>query len=378
MHLAPFISISLLCSTISFQALAQDGPPKSNVRVDPIRLETVENLREVTGELRASRRAQVATQESGRVIEIPFQEGTFVSKNQILATLDSELATLDTDRAQAQVHAAQALVLERQAQLEQAQRNLARLEDLAKRSSASQTEVDDARTQVAMAQARLQQSKSQLAAAMADHRRMHKRLRDHQILAPFDAYIVSLETEIGQWVQQGDSVAQLVSIDTLEAWLDVPERFAGRLDSPNTNVLIRIPSIQSQAIATDLVIIPDADPLSRLFPVRAAVANSGHKLQPGMSIVGLVPTGQNIEVLTVHKDAVLRDDAGQFLYFDAGGIAMVARIEQLFPVGQRLAITSTTLKAGMNTITEGNERLYPSALLNIVRPEISQRPTKDD
>jgi hypothetical protein len=74
----------------------------------------------------------------------------------------------------------------------------------------------------------------------------------------------------------------------------------------------------------------------------------------------MVPTGASENMVTVRKDALLRDDAGTFVFFDAGGMAMAARVERLWGVGERVVIRSDALRPGMKVVIEGNERMYPT------------------
>jgi hypothetical protein len=78
-----------------------------------------------------------------------------------------------------------------------------------------------------------------------------------------------------------------------------------------------------------------------------------------MSITGLVPTGSEEPSLTIHKDAILRNEMGEFVFFDAGGVAAMAQIRSLFPVGDRMAIEAEALQAGAKVVTQGNERMFP-------------------
>jgi multidrug efflux pump subunit AcrA (membrane-fusion protein) len=112
-------------------------------------------------------------------------------------------------------------------------------------------------------------------------------------------------------------------------------------------------------------VVPAADSLSRVFPVRVRLKNTQDLMRPGMSVTALVPTGVDVEALTAHKDAILRDEAGAYLYYDMGGRAMLARVDVLYPVGDRVVIRSRTLEAGTRVVIEGNERLFPGQPLMI-------------
>ncbi len=362
-------------------APAQQGPPPAAVRVDEARMETVERWREVTGELRSVRRATVAAEQQGQVLELAVEPGDHVEQGQLLARLDDVLAQLEAERARATVRTREAIITERSVAWEKAKRDLQRIEDSYSRAGASQIELDDIRTSIANAESRVAQARSELAYAQSDVRLAEKRLADMVINAPFAGVVVAKRSEVGQWVSEGDSVVELVALDALDAWLDVPEAFAARLIPKNgapIEVVLRIPAMRAVGVETERraavsSVIPAADPLSRLFPVRARLANAGAAgvpgstgpLRPGMTVVGLVPTGEPHQALTVHRDAVLRNESGSFVYINAGGVAAIAPVRVEFASGDRVVVQSPLLKAGSQVIIEGNERMYPGRPLKI-------------
>ena len=120
-------------------------------------------------------------------------------------------------------------------------------------------------------------------------------------------------TDAGQWVDEGGGVVELVALTEIEAWLDVPERLIDRLTEGESTVRVRVTATGEEVDAEVIAVVPEADELSRLFPVRVAMDNADQRLKPGMSVIGLTPTGITEPSLTVPKDALLRDDAGEFL-----------------------------------------------------------------
>jgi len=366
-----FAAVVVTLTVASAIAQPGGGPPPALVRLDAVRMERVEQRREVTGELRAVQRAQLAAEEEGLVVEVHFETGDWVQEGQLLAKLDDKIRKLDLDRRRAVQLSAEATIREREAQIAKAERDLKRLQELQSRQGASKNEVDDGETRLREEEARLAQSKADLAAAVADVQTAEKRLKDMTILAPFSGNIVTRGVEVGEWVVIGESIAELVSIDSVDAYLDVPERFIGALSSPDVLVRLRIPALGTTIETPITTVIALGDRLARTFPVRIRLENKGERagagrLKPGMSVVGLVPTGEPTDALTIHKDAVLRNDAGSYVYFDAGGVAAVAPVEQLFAFGERVVIRSQLLKPGMNVITEGNERIFPGQPLMLM------------
>lgn len=369
------------------------GPPPANVAVDEARLELLEQRREVTGALRSPRRSLLASQQSGLVIDLKFDEGDAVSAGQVIARLDPKLAELTMTREEATTLAKRGSVTEREAQLEKAKRDQSRVEELVAKSSAGPLEADDARTNVKLAEARLAQAKADLTTAEGDLALAKERLRQMSVVAPFAGRVAKRWTQVGQWVQEGDGVVEIVALDTIEARLDVPENLLARLleaapsvapstgesagsgaargiasaGGPAMSIVVRVRALNEEFEAPMGQVVPDADPLSRLFPVRVLLKNPGERLKPGMSVVAAIPNGVQERLLTVRKDALLRDDAGEFLYFNSNGVAAAARVKSLFAIGSRVALDKDTrLPPGAMVVVEGNERLFPTQPLNVL------------
>lgn len=346
------------------------GPPPARVSIDPVRLETIEPRREVTGEIRAVRQASLAAQEGGLVIDFTVDAGEWVEQGTVIARLDDGLRTLDVSRRLAELRSAEATVEERKAQVAKAERDLSRLQELERSAGASQNEVDDAGTRLKEEQARLAQALAMVESANAEHETASKRLRDMTITAPFAGSIVRKRVEIGEWVSEGDALVDVVAIDAVDVYLDVPERFTGPLSAPGAVVMLKIPALEREIESKVTTVLSAGDRLARTFPARIRLENKAGAagdgmLRPGMSVVGLVPTGESAEALTIHKDAVLRNSAGSYVYFDGGGTAQVAPIEVLHAAGERVVVRSPVLKPGMGVLVEGNERVFPSQPLMI-------------
>jgi RND family efflux transporter MFP subunit len=359
------VAACILLAMLAFCAPLRAQMPSAAVVVDTARLEALEQYREVVGELRAVRRALLAAEDEGLIVAFDLMDGDAVAAGQVIARLRDSRAEMEVRRADAELAARRASLAERTADLERARRDLARVDELSLRGSAAQAELEDRRTALAVAEARLTFADAELAAADAALSLARDRLERRIITAPFSGYVAARRTEVGQWVRQGDPVLELVALDQIEARLNIPESLIASLQTSAEAVRIRIQATGEVFNAHVAAIIPEADPLSRLVPVRLQLANPGNRLRPGMSIVGLIAAGQREPTLTIHKDAILRDDAGEFVFFSTGGPAGVARIQTLFPLGERVAVRSATLRPGMDVVVEGNERLAPGQPLNI-------------
>ena len=105
-----------------------------------------------SGYVVARTRATIASEVTGRVVEVRVEEGQAVKAGQVLAILDGSLAKVDAASSQARALSAQAAADSAQAQYVQAQRDLARYESLASTGYVSDANVQAARLKVTAVQ----------------------------------------------------------------------------------------------------------------------------------------------------------------------------------------------------------------------------------
>jgi len=370
----------LACVAIATPAVGQDGPPPASVRVDIVRSEPVVLQRSVTGEIRTLRRSLLASQVEGLITDLPYDEGEAVDRGETVAKLDDTNLRIALRAAEGRLDAAEAVAERRRAQLAFAERELERARTLRQRNTMSEGEFDRFETDSAIARAELAEAEADLLTRRAERDRARDEVNDATTAAPFAGRVVTRSAEVGEWITPGDPLLEIVSLTQIEASVDVPERYVGYLEQ-GVSVPVTIPGLGEapDRTATLTAIVPSADRLSRLFPVRLAVENPDGLIKPGMSVTASVPTGETRERLTISKDAVLRDDGGEYVYaavpFTTEGNpaithqARAVRIDSEFAVGTRVVTRSPRLEPGMPLVVEGNERLFPGQPLIIQNTE---------
>jgi RND family efflux transporter MFP subunit len=348
-------------------AVGQGGPPPAAVRADPVRMETVQEHRMVTGELRAVHRARVATEEPSIVLEIPIEEGQAVKKGDLLARLDGTRLDIGLLEIEAQQAVAEATIEERRTDATWRQQDLDNLKRMAAGGAGNPKELYDAEAAVKIANARLIAAEKEVAVIRARAELLRTRQADMRIVAPFDGVIVAKNTEQGEWVEEGAAIVELVSTGPIDVWMDVPQQFADAIIGHSATVQVLIDASGETVETSQLRAIPQVDPKARTFSLIARLPNDKGLLAPGMSVTAMVPTGDNAERLTVSRDAVLRGPTGAYVYVarqtapDAPPSAMPADVEVLFSFQDRFVVKSNSLAPGDLVITEGNERLFPTA-----------------
>jgi len=360
--------------TLSGSAAAQGGPPPAPVRVDAVTSEELAPKSLVTGDLHAPRWAQIAAREGGIVSEMPIEAGQRVERGDILAQLDDTRLAIQINQNAAARLAAEAARNEHTASLAKLRRDEERIRSAYDAGASNIKELEDILGDIDVAEARLATANQQIEIIDLDKEMLDQRMKDMTIAAPFNGVIMARLTEIGEWIGEGDAVAEVLQTDTIEAWMRVPQSHYEMLSKPDAQLTIQIDATGKQVTSRGLRILPDIDVDARSFTAIVSLDNKDRALAPGMSVIGWAPLREPQKYLTIHKDAILKGDVGEFVFVvrAAGSgppLAVTVRAQTLFPSGQRFAVRAEDLKVGDMVIVEGNERLFPGALVTIVTDE---------
>jgi HlyD family secretion protein len=240
----------------------------------------------------ARRKATVAAEITGKVVEVLIEEGMVVQAGQVVARLDSVLAEKDLALAQSRAQAAEAAIGMISADLEDATRILARVQSLQQKSIASEAELTRTQTRVGVLTAHLRQAQAQLETARLDAQRTGAVLDKHHIRAPFGGVVVDRSAQPGEMISPLSAgggftrtgVCTIVDMDSIEIEVDVNEAFIGRVKAGGgvTAVLDAYPdwSVPASVIA----IVPTANREKATVKVRIGLQRKDPRILPDMAV----------------------------------------------------------------------------------------------
>ncbi len=402
---------------LSLGAVARAQPNSGPARVVAARVEQqqVTAAQTFVGSVMPVQRATIGSAVAGRVVECPFEEGDRVEAGQKLAQLLTSTISLELAAAEGELENRRQQLAEykngsRPEELEQARARMAaagiefkfrdarheRLKVLRESDGVSEDEYADAQALAQTAEQRLAEAKAAYDLAIAGPRKeaiaragalvqiqeaIVERLRDqiskHTIASRFAGYVVKQHTEVGQWLQQGDPVAEVVAIDEVDVVVQVVEQSAPYVQ-PGTTARIEVPAIPDRILeGTVLTTVPQADVLARTFPVKVRVKNelttSGPLLMPGMYARVVLPVGSPQLATLVPKDAIVLGQQSPSVFSINGG-SKVGDEGVATPVPVSLGVSQGSLiqvfgsiAPGQLVVVEGNERLRPGQAVSIVR-----------
>ncbi len=392
------------------------APPPPKVLVTAARGDTISEPRTFVGTVKPIRRSLIGSAAAGRVEEYLINDGEPVKAGQPIAHLRRGIIQAELDVAKGDLAVRQAELEELQksyqeeveqatAKLANAQATLSFRENKLQRSKALGTSIskelyeedvslyNQAVASIRELQATLRlltqgareqktkQAEARVQAQTAEVQRLQEQFDRHTMFAPFDGWVSGEHTEIGQWVMQGDPVAEIVELGEVDVEIAVVEDFIGNLHTELEGP-VEIPSLPHEPFTGRVAIInPQADARARTFPVKVRVANRVENDQPvikaGMFARVTLAVGKPTPCVLVPKDAVVLGGPTPMVFAVAGGgpTSVVRPVPvKLGPAQGAWIAAIGDLKAGDQVVVEGNERIRPGQEVRPEKKDVAYKP----
>jgi RND family efflux transporter MFP subunit len=339
---AAAVAALLIC--VAAPLPAQTAPP-GPVRFTEAREQEVQGTVHLPGSVESRIMSVVASEVAGLVDALRVREGDRVRKGRVLARLRTSSLELRRDASAAQLK-------EAEARLKLAERSLERARGLSESGVLSQQQLDDAFYEYTAWQGRVEQLTVEIARIDLDLERC-------DIRAPFTGVVVAERTDVGEWIDVGGPVVEMVSLDNLEVRVEVPERYFRSL-RPGVEARVTFESIPGVSLTGRVnAIIPRADPQARTFPLRVLIQDRDGDIGVGMLAQVALPSGESYRATLVPKDAVVGEGADQHVFL-IDGASTVTRVPIRTGAGYGdWVVVEGALHAGQKVVTRGNERLQP-------------------
>ena len=327
------------------------GPPSTPVRVAKVVNQTVQKTVQLVGTVEPWRRSVVAGELSALVEKFPVEEGMLVKKGQVLAQLRTDTLTI-------QLNAAEASHREAETRYQQAKKDLERIKTLFAKQLVTQKEYDDAVTQEAALSQRLALLQSELL-------QVRDQLQKTRVVAPFDGWVTKEFTEVGQWIQAGGPIVELVDLSRVQVEVPLPERYVGaiKVGAGVTATFDGLPNFQ--ATGKVFSVVAQADRTSRTFPIKVELPNPDLTIKSGLVSRVILQVGEPYQALVVPKDALVLRSGAEFVFVMEDGTVSQVPVVSVSHVNNDVEV-SGQLESGMVVVVEGNERLFPGQPVRIL------------
>jgi membrane fusion protein, multidrug efflux system len=304
----------------------------SGIVVKPL---TFENNLSLSGSIEANEQVEIRSEVSGIVEGIFFQEGSGVSKGQVLFKVND--IELKAQLQQAATKENLASENERRAQL------------LLQKEAISQEEFDMANADLRSAQAQSQLIRAQIGKTV--------------IRAPFSGKIGLRSISKGTYITPSLLVAKLVNIGKLKITFSIPEKYANQVKK-NVKISFTVAGSTEKYNAKIYAIEPEVAVETRTLQVRAIAENKDGKLLPGTFANVELPLERIKNALVVPTEAIIPIQNGKKVFVSDKGKAKEVLVETATRTDASILILSG-LKAGDTLVTSGVMSLKNDAPIKV-------------
>ncbi|WP_289659579.1 efflux RND transporter periplasmic adaptor subunit [Flavobacterium panacagri] len=300
-----------------------------------IKTATFDNNLSLSGSIEANEQVEIHSEVSGIVEGISFNEGSYVTKGQVLFKVND---------------------IELRAQLRQAvtkegltAENERRAKLLLQKEAISQEEADIARADHASAQAQSQLIRAQIFKT--------------SVRAPFSGKIGLRNISPGTYITPTVLVAKLVNTSKLKITFSIPEKYASQVQSGSV-IDFTVSGSNKTYNAKIYAIEPEVAVATRTLQIRAIADNTDGKLFPGTFADIKLPLNTIKDAIVVPSQAIIPIQDGKKVFIANNGQAKEVMVDATTRTDSSILILSG-LKAGDTLITSGVMSLKNEAPIKV-------------
>lgn len=267
-----------------------------------------------TGALIADKSVVITPRASGYITAITFQEGQTVKAGQTLFQLDSQIQQNNLTAAQASFDLSKL----------QYQRD----EVFLKKGFITQDMLYSAKVALEQNQAKLQDAQTDLT--------------NRTITAPFDGTIGGFSVSVGDYVNPGNTLTNLVDNNHLRAEYALPIKYLDQVKL-NQPVIISNTANKNSITATVSYISPNVDTNTQTINVHANIINTSSTFKPGEFVTIQQTISAQQKMLLVPEQSVLASFNGEYVFIVNNNKAIKTPVKTGDHINGNVVITSGLL-----------------------------------
>lgn len=311
------------------------GPVGVNVMI--VKDTAVNNIIDITGTIDANEKVSLISQTAGNITGIYFNEGTRVTKGQLLVKVYNQDLEASLQQNQYQVALAK----------QQESRN----RQLLQKEAISQEEYDTSLTSLNSLKAAADVIKAQIART--------------EIRAPFSGTIGLRNVSPGSYLSPSSPIANLVNIDPAKVTFAVPERYLSIL-GPGSKIRFKTESSMENFVGTVYAIDPSIDASSRTITVRAKAPNPKGILTAGSFAKINLTLDQIPKTILLPTEAVIPDLKSSLVWIYHDGKAVSKPVKTDLRTDTKIQVIEG-LQPGDSVVVSGLIQMRPKVPLKILK-----------
>lgn len=321
-------------------AIVAAGGGAVSVRTATIKKAPIDLDFSVNGTFAPNQELNFLSENAGRVTKIFVEEGSRVSKGQVLARIDAEIINTDKETAEAN--------------LQNAIRDEARYASSFKTGGVTQQQLDQAKLAVENARLRLQSAA--------------RRVSDANIKSPINGIVNKKYIEVGAFVNaQGTQMFELVDVSKLKLKVNVNESQVASLKIGD-KVQIKSNVFPADDYTGTITFIAAKADNSLNFPIEIQVENNGkHDIKAGMYGTAIFKFPKQAPILTIPRGSFVGSvSSNQIFVLENGNTARLRKVIAGRIIGDNVEVIQG-LQEGETVITSGQINLVDGSAVAPVK-----------
>lgn len=282
--------------------------PMIEVQTEKIQRRNITQVVTATGKIQSETEVNISAEISGEIISLPFKEGDFVKKNDLIVKIKQEAYAPQIQQQEAAIEVAESNLKTNQVTLRKYELELKRIKELFNKGLASEAELDLAQNNYDQTLAIINSNEAQINQQRTGMSQIKYDLSKTTIYSPIDGTVTQLNNETGEKVlgtisNQGSNIMTISDLTKMECQVEVGETdvtFVKIGDSAK----IKIDAFPDKEFTGYVYEIANTATTSGMgtqdevvnFIVKIRIINDKFELRPGMSCTVdiLVQTKENV------------------------------------------------------------------------------------
>lgn len=350
--------VAVLLTTVLFLNTANKGRATSApaitavaVEVTPVAVSSLSAHVSAVGTVAAAKDVEVSSETAGRVVHVLANVGDVVRAGQPLVVVDDELKIIAVDQARAQLIAAET-------HYRKTEKDFRRAENLHATGDLSDAELDAYRLGYRSAEA-------QFTSAEADLRYVQRQLDDTRIKAPVAGIVASRSIEVGEMVNPGKVIANIVDLSSMKVKLSIPEEEIAKV-RVNQPAKVRVDMAGGEELPGKVMSVSakTESPTGHTYAVEVVVTPAkGSVVKAGMFARVEITVASIEEAVVLPREVLTSEDGNSAtLYVAEGDIARRRSVILGVRTGEQVQIVSG-LSPGELVVSFGQKKLKDGATI---------------
>lgn len=301
-----------------------------NVQTEKVQKRTITQTVTATGKVNAEFKVVITPEVTGEIVYLPVKEGDVVKKGDVLLRIKSDKYVAAKERMEASLRSAKSELNRVKAELDRITSEYNRIIELHKKKLASDSEIENVKSQYLSTQALYESSQANVNQSEALLRETIEDLNKTTIVSPMPGTITQLNVELGERVlgsgfSQGTNIMTVSDLGNMEATVEVDENDITLISLGDTT-RVKVDAFGDRVfngVVTEIgnsAITTSTGTLEAVtnFEVKIKILEVDKNLKPGMSCNVSIETETKTNVLSVpiqsvtaRTDIVVKDEQNE-------------------------------------------------------------------